>query len=216
MGIQDPPELVPEMLAKWKQGYQNVLAVRKERNSDSKVKKITSSLFYKFFNVFSERNIVANAGDFRLLDRSIIDHVCQLPEKNRFMKGLLSWPGGSEAILFYDREERVAGTTKWNYIKLWHFAIDGITSFSSMPLKVWSYIGSFVALSAFLYAMVVIFRYFISGEHVKGYPSIMVSILFLGGIQLISIGVLGEYLARIFKEVKQRPIYLVDKKYGFD
>lgn len=214
--LQDPPDLIPIMLEKWREGYQNVLAVRKERDSDGTFKKMTSGLFYRFFNLFSERKIVENAGDFRLLDRAIIDYVCQLKEKNRFMKGLLSWPGGSQAVIFYAREERVAGKTKWNYFKLWQFAIDGITAFSNMPLKIWSYVGGMVALGAFLYAIEVILKYLISGEQVRGYPSLMVSILFLGGIQLISIGVLGEYLARIFQEVKQRPIYLIDKTYGIE
>jgi len=214
--LQNPVALIPEMLAEWRAGALNVLAVKKAQPYESRLKRVTSRWFYKLFNFLSENNIQPNTSDFRLIDRKIIDAVVRLSERNRFMKGILAWPGGQTALVYYTPAKRIAGKTKWNYLKLWNFAIDGITAFSSMPLKIWSYIGVFIACGAFVYALQVILKFFITGESVKGYPSLMVAILFLGGIQLISIGVLGEYVARIFKESKQRPLYLIQETYGFD
>lgn len=209
--LQDPPELVLDFIRCWREeGVDNVYGVRTDRSQDTGAKRVTSGLFYKVFNKLSARvKIPENVGDFRLIDRKIIDTLRDLPERNRFMKGLFAWPGFTSRGIGYKRPERVAGQTKWNYWKLWNFALDGISGFSSLPLRVWSYVGGAVGLFAILYMVFIFIKTMVVGIDVPGYASIMSAILFLGAVQLISIGVLGEYLGRLGEEVKGRPVYVV-------
>jgi len=213
--LQDPPELIGAMLAKWREGYDVVYATRAARNSDGIAKKISAACFYRLYNVLTNDTIPNNAGDFRLMDRRVVDVVNTLQERNRFMKGLLSWPGFRQAEVTYKRPSRSGGESKFNYWRLWNFALDGITSFSTVPLRIWTYIGACVALLSFLYAAFLIVRTLALGVDVPGYASLMVVILFLGGVQLISLGVIGEYLGRAYEEVKRRPLYVVRRAYNF-
>jgi glycosyltransferase involved in cell wall biosynthesis len=209
--LQDPPELIPELVKQWQQGYDNVYARRTSRDGESTLKKITSYLFYRFIRGMTHIDIPADTGDFRLLSRRAIDALKQLPERNRFMKGLYAWIGYPAIAVDYRRDPRYAGETKWNYWKLWNFALEGITSFTEVPLKLASYVGGFMAFGAFCYGVYTIIKTVVFGSDVPGYPSLIVTILFLGGIQLVFIGILGEYLGRAFAEIKQRPLYFVNK-----
>ncbi|MEB5974700.1 glycosyltransferase family 2 protein [Pantoea dispersa] len=211
--LQDPVEVIPELIQRWKCGADVVLAKRTDRSSDGHLKRKTAEWFYRLHNKISSPAIEENVGDFRLMSREIIEHIKNLPERNLFMKGILSWVGGKVEVVEYTRAERVAGTSKFNGWKLWNLALEGITSFSTFPLRVWTYIGLLVAAVSFLYGAWMIFDTIAFGNPVHGYPSILVSILFLGGIQLIGIGVLGEYIGRIYIESKSRPRYVIkDKK----
>lgn len=210
--LQDPINIIPKMIMFWKEGCDVVLAKRIDRNSDSFLKKFTASLFYKLHNKISQPKIEENVGDFRLLSRSVVDKLRVLPERNLFMKGLLSFVGGNVKIVEYKREERKAGKTKFNAWKLWNLALEGITSFSTVPLRIWTYLGFVIASLSFFYGVWIILQKLIWGNPVEGYPSLIVSILFLGGIQLIGIGVLGEYIGRIYIEIKQRPRFIVKDK----
>jgi glycosyltransferase involved in cell wall biosynthesis len=214
--LQDPPELILEFVRLWRdEGYDTVYGVRTDRNADTPMKRLTAGGFYRFFNTISTTtHIPENAGDFRLMDRRVVDAINQLPERTRFMKGLFAWAGYRSIGVPYARPERVAGETKFNYWKLWNFALDGLFSFSSWPLRVWSYIGAAVAGISFLYMIFIILKVLITGIDSPGYASLMCVILFLGGMQLLSIGVMGEYIGRMFLEVKQRPIFLVEGVYG--
>jgi glycosyltransferase involved in cell wall biosynthesis len=212
--LQDPPEVLAEMVEKWREGYEVVYGVRRNRASDALPKRLTADLYYRTHNWLSQDKIPEHAGDFRLLDRKVVEVIRRLPERNRFMKGIFAWSGFRQASVDYDRVERAAGTSKFNYWKLWTLAIDGITSASTAPLRVWSYIGAVIALFAIGYAGFIALRTMIFGALVPGYASLIVSILFLGGIQLISLGVLGEYVGRILIEAKQRPIYVVRDRIG--
>jgi glycosyltransferase involved in cell wall biosynthesis len=209
--LQDPPELIPELIKQWQHGYDNVYARRISREGESKLKKISAYLFYRFMRGMTHFDIPADTGDYRLLSRRAIDALKQLPERNRFMKGLYAWIGYSAVAVNYRRDPRYAGKTKWNYWKLWNFALEGITSFTEVPLKLASYVGGLMAFTAFCYGVYIIVKTFFLGNDVPGYPSLIVTILFLGGIQLVFIGVLGEYLGRAFAELKQRPLYFVNK-----
>ncbi len=214
--MQDPPEVLPEMVAKWLDGYEMVFGVRRSREKDSFTKRLTAGLYYRAHNAVSKDKIPANAGDFRLLDRKVVEVIRALPERNRFMKGLFAWAGFKQAAVEYDRVERETGKSKFSYWKLWTLALDGITSASTVPLRIWSYVGASVALFAIAYAGFIAADTLIFGNRVPGYASIMVSVLFLGGIQLISLGVLGEYVGRILTETKQRPLYVVRDAIGMD
>jgi hypothetical protein len=214
--MQDPPEVLPEMVTKWREGYEMVFGVRRGRHSDPFTKRMTAGLYYRAHNMVSSDKIPEHAGDFRLMDRSVVDVIRQLPERNRFMKGLFAWAGFKQTAIEYDRAEREHGTTKFNYWKLWTLALDGITSASTVPLRIWSYIGALVALFAMAYATFLALDTMFFGNPVPGYASIMVSVLFLGGIQLISLGVLGEYVGRILTETKQRPLYVIRDAIGVD
>jgi glycosyltransferase involved in cell wall biosynthesis len=214
--MQDPPEVLPEMVAKWLDGYEMVFGVRRSREKDSFTKRLTAGLYYRAHNAVSKDKIPANAGDFRLLDRKVVEVIRKLPERNRFMKGLFAWAGFKQAAVEYDRVERETGKSKFSYWKLWTLALDGITSASTVPLRIWSYVGASVALFAIAYAGFIAADTLIFGNRVPGYASIMVSVLFLGGIQLISLGVLGEYVGRILTETKQRPLYVVRDAIGMD
>lgn len=212
--LQDPPEIIGAMLAQWRQGSDVVYGVRDNRKTDSLPKRLTADLYYRAHNRLSSDKIPEHAGDFRLLDRKVVEVIRRLPERNRFMKGLFAWAGFRQSSISYHREERKLGDSKFNYWKLWTLAVDGITSASTVPLRVWSYVGGLVALGALLYALYIVIRTLAFGIEVPGYPSLMVAILFLGGLQLLSLGVLGEYVGRILTETKQRPIYIVRERIG--
>ena len=214
--LQDPPEAIGRMIEKWRAGFDVVYGVRDNRETDTLPKRITADFYYRAHNWLSDDKIPEHAGDFRLLDRKVVDVIRQMPERNRFMKGLFAWAGFRQAAVSYHREERQFGKTKFNYWKLWTLAIDGITSASTVPLRVWSYLGGFVALGALIFAAFIIVRTLTTGITVPGYASLMVAILFLGGLQLISLGVLGEYVGRILTETKGRPLYVVREKIGED
>lgn len=213
--LQDPPEVIGAMLAKWRDGYEVVYGVRTNRQSDSLPKRLTADLYYRAHNYLSSDKIPEHAGDFRLLDRSVVEIIRQMPERNRFMKGLFAWSGFRQAAVEYERAPRKVGETKFRYWKLWTLALDGITSASTMPLRIWSYIGLVIAGFALLYAVWVVAKTILFGSDVAGYPSLMVAVLFFGGLQLISLGVLGEYIGRILIETKRRPLYVVRRKIGF-
>jgi len=212
--LQDPPEVIAPMLAKWRAGFDVVYGVRDNRETDSLPKRLTADLYYRAHNWLSSDKIPEHAGDFRLLDRRVVEVIKSMPERNRFMKGLFAWAGFKSAAVLYHREERTVGTTKFNYWKLWTLAVDGITSASTVPLRVWSYLGGAVALFALGYAIFIVVRTLTSGIEVPGYASMMVAVLFLGGLQLLSLGVLGEYVGRILTEVKHRPLYVVRETIG--
>ncbi|ACB53306.1 glycosyl transferase, family 2 [Crocosphaera subtropica ATCC 51142] len=213
--LQDPPELIEQLIEKWRQGYDVVYGKRRSRQGESWVKRTTANAFYRIISRISSVPIPRDTGDFRLLDRRVVDAIKTMPERTRFMKGLFAWVGFKQTYILYDRPNRLQGTTKWNYWKLWNFALDGITSFSLVPLKVWSYLGLFLSVLAFTYGSFLIIRTIILGIDVPGYASLMVTMLFIGGVQLITLGILGEYLGRIYEETKQRPLYLIRERYGF-
>lgn len=212
--LQDPPDLIATFIMRWQEGYDIVYGVRASRNDDSYAKRQSASWFYRIFNKVSPLQIPDNAGDYRLIDRQVADVIRMLPERNRFMKGLFSWVGFKSIGVPYQRPARVAGSTKWNHWRLWNFALDGLLSFSTIPLRLWTYFGAFVALISFIYGCFIVVRTIFTGVDLPGYASLFSAVVFLSGIQLISIGIIGEYLARIFIEVKQRPIYVVRKEHG--
>lgn len=213
--LQDPPELIEAMVAKWREGFDVVYATRGKRAGESPLKRASAHYFYRFFDRISDFPMPRDTGDFRLLDRRVVDVLVRLPERTRFMKGLFAWVGFRQAAVTFDRAERSGGHSNWSYWQLWNFAIDAVTSFSSMPLKVWSYLGVIISLFAFLYALFLAVLKVSRGIDVPGYASIMVAVLFFGGVQLISLGIIGEYLARTYNEVKGRPLYLVRDRWGF-
>lgn len=212
--LQDPPELIADMVDKWQEGYDIVYAVRRSRQGESWIKRFTAEGFYRVIDRLSQVSIPRNTGDFRLMDRRAAEAVMKLRERTRFMKGIFAWVGFRQVPIYYDRSPRYQGRSKWNYWKLWNLAVEGITSFSSLPLRIWSYVGLGLSGLAFLYACLLILRTLILGVDVPGYASLAVITLFLGGIQLISLGVIGEYLGRVFEEIKGRPLYLVQGRYG--
>ncbi|QUM80695.1 glycosyltransferase family 2 protein [Moritella sp. 5] len=207
--LQDPPELIPQMVVEWERGYDVVNMQRKERHGENWLKRTTASLFYKLINRLADIEIPRNVGDFRLLDRKVVDVINNLPERNRFMKGLLSWPGFNTCTLQFDRDARQAGITKWNYTKLIHLAFEGITSFSIKPLRIATAAGVVTSFISILMAIVLVSKTLFWGDPVAGYPSLMTVVLLLGGIQLLSIGLMGEYVGRLFIESKQRPNFIV-------
>ncbi|MCZ8098856.1 MAG: glycosyltransferase family 2 protein [Burkholderiaceae bacterium] len=208
--LQDPPELIPQMLQAWRDGADVVNMRRRRRDGETWLKRATAYAFYRLFNRLSEVPVPCDVGDFRLLSRRAVQALNRLPEHNRFMKGLFAWVGFRQATIDYDRQPRAAGTTKWRYRRLWQFALEGITGFSVVPLKLATWAGLLIALAAFAYALVFVFKTFAFGEPVAGFPTLIVTILLLGGLQLMSIGILGEYVGRLFIETKQRPLFLLD------
>jgi len=212
--LQDPPEVLKDMVAKWREGFEIVYGVRNDRQTDSFAKRLTADLYYRAHNWLSEDKIPEHAGDFRLLDRKVVDVIRAMPERNRFMKGMFAWAGFKQTSVSYARQPRTIGNTKFHSWKLWTFAIDGITSASTVPLRVWSYLGGVIAILSLIYALYVIVRTLIFGVQVPGYASMMVAVLFLGGLQLLSLGILGEYVGRILVETKQRPLYVVREEIG--
>jgi len=207
--LQDPPELIPDLIRNWHAGYDVVYAQRSRREGETWFKKATAKAFYRVIQGMSRVRIPEDTGDYRLLSRRAVDALGRLREQHRFMKGLFAWIGYPQKSVLYRRDARFAGETKWNYWKLWNFAIDGITSFSIAPLKVATYLGMLVSLAAFIFAVVIVYKTLMFGDPVRGYPSTMVVILFLGGAQLAGLGIIGEYLGRMFDESKGRPLYLL-------
>ena len=207
--LQHPPELITTMLEKWKEGYEVVLARRRDRMSDTWLKKMTAHLFYRIHNRISSPQIPEDVGDFRLMDRRVVEALGTLRETHRFMKGLFAWAGFRTCTVEYFCDPRAAGTTKFNLWRLWALAVEGITSFSTAPLNVWSWIGSVTALGSFLYGVYTFLRTLILGVELPGYASMFCLLLFFGGLQLLGIGMLGEYLGRTYMESKRRPVYLV-------
>ena len=210
--LQDPPELIPKLVAAWREGNKVVVARRSDRSADTFFKRQFARIFYRLHNLISETEIPVGVGDFRLLDRDVVDVLCQLPERQRFMKGLFSWVGFEPAVVEYVREKRASGNTKFSWWRLWNLGLEGITSFSTAPLRVWSYLGLVISATAFVYGAYVIVRTLAFGIDVPGYASLLTAILFLGGVQLISLGVIGEYVGRIYMESKGRPIYVVRRE----
>ena len=208
--LQDPPELIPRLVEEWQGGFDVVYATRMSREGESGIKKATAYLFYRVINQISRVKIPADTGDYRLLSRRAVEALGKLREQHRFMKGLFTWIGYPQKGVPYHRDSRYAGTTKWNYWKLWNFALEGITSFTIGPLKMATYLGLATAVAAFVYAGIVIAKTLLYGDPVAGYPSLMVVILFLGGVQLITVGIMGEYIGRMFDESKQRPLYFIN------
>lgn len=209
--LQDPPELIPEMIKYWEEGYDDVYAKRRTRSGESWLKKWTAQHFYRLLKKSANIPIQENTGDFRLLDRRCVEALKQMRETQRYTKGMFSWIGYNKKEILFDRDPRAAGSTKWNYLKLTNLAIEGITSFTTFPLRLSSLLGLIISLFAFIYMIWVIVKTILFGESVTGYPSLMAVILFLGGIQLLSLGVIGEYLGRVFNETKKRPLYFVDE-----
>jgi polyisoprenyl-phosphate glycosyltransferase len=214
--LQDPPEVLGEMIRKWRTGAEVVYGVRRNRATDSMAKRVSADMYYRIHNWLSDDKIPEHAGDFRLLDRRVVNVIRALPERNRFMKGLYAWSGFTQASVEYDRAEREVGQTKFRYWKLWTLALDGITSSSTLPLRMWTYIGGVIAVLSFAYAAFIIVRTTLWGIGVPGYASLMVAMLFFGGLQLLSVGILGEYVGRILIEAKARPVYVVRKQIGME
>lgn len=208
--LQDPPELLAEFVYLWRaEGYDMIYGVRATRHEDTRFKRVTAGLFYRLFNRITHSPIPGNAGDYRLLSRRVVNTLLTLPERSRFMKGLYAWAGFRATGVSYHRPARQQGESKFNLWKLWNFALDGLVSFTTVPLRVWSYIGAVTALLAFLYIIVIVTGVLFTGRDVPGYASLMSVVLFFGGMQLLSIGILGEYISRLFMEAKQRPLYVV-------
>jgi glycosyltransferase involved in cell wall biosynthesis len=214
--LQDPPELIPQMIAAWQEGAEVVLARRADRSTDGMLKRKSATWFYRLHNRLSKTRIPENVGDFRLMDRVVVDALRQLPERQRFMKGLFAWVGFRTVTIDYVRAGRAAGATKFSGFALWNFALEGLTSFSTTPLKIWTYLGAASAVLTFAYAVYIVIRTLIFGIDVPGYASLLVAVLFFGSVQLMSIGLLGEYIGRIYIETKQRPTYLIRSKYPKD
>lgn len=211
--LQDPPELIIPMIEKWREGYEVVLGRRVNRDSDSFLKRISAYCFYKVHNLLSNPKLPENVGDFRLMDRKVVEALKKLPESQRFMKGIFAWLGFRTAYIDYKRPERVAGKTKFNGWRLWLFALEGITSFSTKPLQILTYLGAFISTLSFGFGLYILFRVLIYGSDTPGYASLMVVMTFLSGIQITGIGILGEYLGRTYMESKGRPIYIVREIY---
>ncbi len=214
--LQHPPEVIPELVEAWRQGVDLVYAIRRNRDTDGPFRRLFSRAFYVVFRTIADIQMPRGAGDFCLLDRKVIDAVNALPERNRFMKGLVSWVGFRQATVPFNVAPRIGGYTHWSFFRLIRFAFDGIASFSTLPLRIWTWGGAAVSLFALAYGLYLTLRTIMYGIDVPGYASMMVGILFLGGVQLLSLGMIGEYMARIFTEVKARPIYLVAEKVGFE
>lgn len=209
--LQDPPELIPEMIKLWEEGYDDVYAKRKSRDGESWLKKFTSKMYYKTLQSITRIPIQEDTGDFRLLDRRVVEALKEFRESQRNTKAMFSWVGFHKKEILYDRDPRAAGETKWNYVKLIELAIDGITSFTTAPLRIATYSGIIVSALAFIYLLILVIRTIFFGTDLAGYPSMMAVILFLGGVQLLSLGIIGEYVGRIFNETKQRPLYLIEE-----
>ena len=209
--LQDPPELIKEMIMYWEEGYDDVYAKRRSREGETWFKKFTSATFYKLLQKMTKISIQEDTGDFRLLDRRAIESLKKLREKQRYTKGMFSWIGFNKKEILFDRKPRAAGKTKWNYLKLFNLALEGVTSFTTSPLRISTILGILVSIFSMVYMFIVLIKSLIWKDPVKGYPSMMVTILFLGGVQLVSFGIIGEYVGRIFNETKYRPLYIIDE-----
>ncbi|UYN97809.1 MAG: glycosyltransferase family 2 protein [Enhydrobacter sp.] len=212
--LQDPPELIGPFVERWREGYDIVYGVRTARTWDTAAKRLSAGWFYRVFNSMSPVRIPANVGDFRLVDRRAVEVLRQLPERNRFMKGLFAWVGFNAVGVPYERPQRAAGSSKFNLWRLWNFALDGVVSFSTVPLRAWFYVGVVIAAVSVLYALFIVTRVLIFGIDTPGYASLLIAVLLMGAIQLLSLGIIGEYLGRLFLEVKGRPIYVVEGVYS--
>ena len=208
--LQDPPELIEQLAAEWQAGHDVVYARRRTRSGETWLKLVTANLFYWLMGRIGRVRIPANTGDYRLMSRRVVEAVTSMREQHRFMKGLFAWVGYPSKEVLYDRDARYAGETKWNYWRLWNFALEGVTSFTVIPLQIATYSGLFVSIVAIIYGIYIILDTLLNGNSVDGYPSLVVIILFLGGIQLITLGVLGEYIGRTFNEAKNRPLYFIE------
>ncbi|WP_321493449.1 glycosyltransferase family 2 protein [uncultured Desulfobacter sp.] len=211
--LQDPPELILQFIEKWKEGFDVVIAKRGDRSADRLLKRVTARLYYIFHNKIANPQIPEDVGDYRLITRKVVNAIRQLPENQRFMKGIFAWVGFKTCVVEYTRKKRVAGKTSFHGWGLWNFALDGITGFSTVPLRIWLYAGVSISVFSLGYGAYIVLRTLVLGVDLPGYASLLTSVLFLGGVQLIGIGVLGEYLGRIYLETKQRPKYIVDKEY---
>lgn len=207
--LQDPPELIPQLIERWREGYDVVSARRKSRRGESGLRRLSARLFYRLFSAMSDIPVPLDTGDFRLLDRKVVEALAHLPERTRFMKGLFAWVGFRQTDVLFDRDPRSSGQSTWSYLRLWRFAMDGITSFSTFPLRFLTFLGGTLAGLTFLYGLFLIIRTLVIGVDVPGYASLLVTVLFLGGVNLLAVGLLGEYIGRIFMEVKQRPAYVI-------
>lgn len=214
--LQHPPELIPRMVAKWREGYDMVVAVRAQRTGESVVKRWAAAMFYRVMERLSDVPFPADAGDFRLLDRRVVEALKLLPERTRFMKGLFAWVGFRQASIAFEPPARGVGSSKWGYIKLWNFALDGLFSSTTLPLRVWTYIGLGLAVAALTYMLLIVLQALIYGVDVPGYPSLAAMLLFFSGMNMIGLGILGEYVGRVFIEAKCRPSFLVRDLIGFD
>jgi polyisoprenyl-phosphate glycosyltransferase len=214
--LQDPPELLGEMVSCWRAGAKVVLAQRRDRQSDPVMKRLTAGWFYNLVGALSTPKIPPDVGDFRLMDRAVVDALQRLPERSRFMKGIFTWVGFETTYVGYSRNKRSVGKSKFNYRRLWNLALDGIFSFSAVPLKIWSYFGATISLTAAIYLIIIVAKTILFGVDLPGYASLISVILFTNGIIILGMGIIGEYIARIFVEVKQRPIYIVSSREGFD
>jgi polyisoprenyl-phosphate glycosyltransferase len=214
--LQDPPEVIAELVAKWKEGFKVVLATRKSRKGDSFAKRFSAFLFYKILGRMSSTPIPHNSGDFRLMDRLVIEALLQLPERTRFMKGLFAWAGFSTTQVYYNRPSRNTGKAKQGISKLWQLAKDGLFSFTTAPLRMTTYLGIIISFFAFSYAGWLVMRTIVFGVDVPGYASIMASVLCMGGVQLVCLGIMGEYLGRVYQESKQRPLFIIEETLGID
>ncbi|MEI8394848.1 MAG: glycosyltransferase family 2 protein [Rhodospirillaceae bacterium] len=214
--LQHPPELIAEMLVKWREGADMVIAVRNFRTGQSLAHRISARIFYWVFDHMSEVKLPREAGDFRLMDRRVVDVINRMPERTRFMKGIFAWIGFRQVCIPYEQGERAVGNSRWGFLKLLHLSIDGLTAFSTFPLRVWGIIGGSVSLIAFLYGLFRVVRTLVYGVDVPGFETLLVTILFLGGIQLLILGIIGDYLGRVFAEVKGRPLFVVRAAYGWD
>jgi glycosyltransferase involved in cell wall biosynthesis len=212
--LQHPPEVVAQFVAKWREGYQIVYGIRADRDSDSLPRRIFSRAFYRLFNVLAKTDLPEGAGDFRLLDRRAIDAMNALDESSRFNKGLFSWIGFKSIGVPFATESRVHGVSRWSFRRLLHFALDGLTSFSTIPLRIWSLIGLAISMIAMVYALIVLVSTLLLGTDVPGFPSLIISVMFFSGVQLITLGVIGEYLGRVYEEVKARPLFIVAEEVG--
>ncbi|MDF2678724.1 MAG: hypothetical protein K0Q97_3078 [Bacillota bacterium] len=212
--LQDPPELIPEMIYYWEQGYDDVYAKRKSREGETWLKKLTSRIFYRMLQKTTKIEIQEDTGDFRLLDKRTLQSLKMIREKQRYTKGMFSWIGYNKKEIMFDRKPRAAGETKWNYFKLTNLALEGLTSFTTFPLKIASIFGFIVSLFSIIYMIVILIKSLLWKDPVQGYPSMMVTILFIGGVQLVCLGIIGEYVGRIFNETKQRPLYIVSEHNG--
>jgi len=213
--LQDPPELIPQMIQKWQEGNKVVLALRRDRSTDSVLKRTSARLFYSLFRRISHIDIPADCGDFRLIDRSVAEAILKFPERNRFMKGIMAATGFQTTYIEYARPPRISGKSSFNGWKLWNFALDGITSFSTFPLRVWSYLGIVIAITALFYAAWTVFRTLFWGVVTPGHATLLTTMLLLGAVILIGLGIQGEYIARIMTETKARPLYIVENTLGF-
>ena len=215
--LQHPVELIPQFVAKWREGYDMVLGVRSKRDEEGFLRRTASRAYYRMMRMMTSVEIPPNAGDYRLIDRKIIDVIAKMPERHRFMKGIFAWPGFKVAAIEFQAHTRANATTStWSFFKLWRFALDGLFSFSTAPLKWWTYIGGLSAVAAFVYGAITLVQTLVFGINTPGYASLLIVVLFFNGLLLLSNGIQGEYIARIFEEVKGRPLYVVGKKWGFD